>query len=148
MKYLNIELILNISEHMKDEVLSFVEKICIDEYLVFWVYQVKELRYTTNLTSNLEWGQYIPSNSTKFDEVVVTKVFQKSEETFTEEQEQTGGPTPQISNPEKNSNLIKIKRNLSMARSGKSQNSLENLLSPYFLMFPMSCFPFPPECNS
>ena len=56
MKYLNIELILNISEHMKDEVLSFVEKICIDEYLVFWVYQVKELRYTTNLTSNLEWG--------------------------------------------------------------------------------------------
>ena len=71
----------------KDEVLSFVERIRVDEYFVFWGYNVKENKYSTNLSSNLEWGIYIPSNSTKFERVIVTKVFQKSEDNSNEEQE-------------------------------------------------------------
>ena len=103
----------------KDEVLSFAEKIRVDEYFVFWGYNVKENKYSTNLSSNLEWGIYIPSNSTKFERVVVTKVFQKSKDTSNEEQEifansfrQAGRPHKVPKKPRKKEHSYKEKKKL------------------------------------
>ena len=85
----------------KDEVLSFAERIRVDEYFVFWGYTVKENKYSTNLSSNLEWGIYIPSNSTKFERVIVTKVFQKSDDNSNEEQEIFSNSFRQAGRPHK-----------------------------------------------
>ena len=71
----------------KDEIHSFADKIRVDEYFVFWGYTVKENKYSTNLTSTSEWGMVIPCNSTKFDRVKVTKIYQQPEPCYSEEQE-------------------------------------------------------------
>ena len=103
----------------KAEVKIFSEKIRVDEYFVFWGYQVKENKYTTSLSSNLEWGLYIPSNSTKFERVHVTKVFQKTTDSSVEEQEvfsnsfrQAGTPHKLSRKPRKREQSYKEKLNL------------------------------------
>ena len=71
----------------KEDVISFSEKIRVDEYFVFWGYTVKENKYTSSLSSTSEWGMFISCNSTKFERVIVTKIYQKQEDPYSEEQE-------------------------------------------------------------
>ena len=71
----------------KEDVLSFSEKIRVDEYFVFGGYTVKENKYTSSLSSTSEWGMIISCNSTKFERVTVTKIYQKPEDSYFEEQE-------------------------------------------------------------
>ena len=71
----------------KEEIFNFSKKIHVDEYFVFWGYTVKANNYITNLTSTSDYGILIPSNSTKFERVSVTKVYQKPDLDYSEEHE-------------------------------------------------------------
>ena len=52
---------------LKEDVAMFPSKIGVDEYFVFWGFQVKENKYTTSLTSNSEWSMIIYTQH--FDQV-------------------------------------------------------------------------------
>ena len=69
----------------KTDIDKFSELIRVDEYFVFWGYSVKLNKYTSNLTSTSECGMVIPSN--KFERITVTKIYQKAEDLYSEEQE-------------------------------------------------------------